>query len=79
MPRHTSLCHILGIIILIVLMHNNSSSFKPKDKSLWLRVNKFKYMALRLKLKGRQDKESLEWMLMSSLIESLLLCRASSV
>ena len=40
-----SLCHILGIRILTVIMHNNSSS-------LWLMVNKLKYKVLRLNLKG---------------------------
>ena len=78
MPARTTLCHILGIRILIV-MRNNSSGFKPKDNSLWLRVNKFKYKALRFKHKGSRDRKLLAWMLMSSSIESLLRCIASSV
>ena len=69
MPAHTSSCHILGTRILIVIMHSNSSNLRSKDNSLQLRVDKFKYMALRLRLKGSQDKKSLAWMLMSSSIK----------
>ena len=45
MPARMSLCHILGIRILIVIMHNNSNSLRFK-------VNKLKYKVLRLRLKG---------------------------
>ena len=72
MPARMSLCHILGIRILTVIMHSNSSNLRSKDNSLRLRVHKFKYKALMLRLKGRQDNKSLAWMLMSSSIESLL-------
>ena len=72
MPTHMSLCCILGTRTLIVTMHNNFSSFKPtdsnlrfKDNSLWLRVNKFKHKALRLRLKGSQDKKLPAWMMKS--------------
>jgi hypothetical protein len=58
MLAHTSSCHTLGIRILIVIMHNNSSS-------LWLKVNKLKYKVLRLRLKGSRDIKLLSWMLMS--------------
>jgi hypothetical protein len=64
MPAHTSLCHTLGIRILTVIMRNNSSHLKSKDNILRLRVDKFKYRALRLRLKGSLDKKSLAWMLM---------------
>ena len=53
-----SLCHILGIRILTVIMHKNSSS-------LWLKVNKLKYKVLKLILKGGRDRKLLAWMLMS--------------
>ena len=62
MPAHTSSCHILGIRILTVVMHINSSS-------LQLRINESKCKDLKLKLKGSQDKKLLAWMLMSSSIE----------
>ena len=75
MPAHMSLCHTLGIRIRTVIMHSNFSSFKPRDSniglkgnSLRLRVNRFKYKVLRLRLKGSQDEKSLAWMLMSSSI-----------
>jgi hypothetical protein len=45
-------------------MRNNSSNLGSKDNSLWLRVNKFKCKALRLRLKGSRDEKSLAWMLM---------------
>ena len=58
MPACTSPCHILGIRILTVIMHNNSSS-------LWLKVNKLKYKVLKLILKGGRDRKLLAWMLMN--------------
>ena len=69
MPAHTSSCYILGIRILTIIMCNNSSNLRSKDNSLPLRVNKFKYKAIRLRLKGSRDKKLLACMLMSSLIE----------
>ena len=69
MPVHTSSCHTLGIRILIVIMCNNSSNLRFKDNSLWLRVNKFKYKALKLRIKSSRHKKSLAWMLMSLSIE----------
>ena len=58
MPARTSLCHILGTRISIIIMHNNFSSFWPRDNnlrsnynSLRLRVNSSKYKALRLRCK----------------------------
>ena len=55
MPAHTNSCHILGIRILTVIMHNNSSS-------LWLRINKSKSKNLKLKLKGsRADMDAEEF------------------
>ena len=62
MPIHTSSCHILGTRILIVIM---LSIFKPKGKCLRLRINKFKYKDLKLRLMGSRDKKLLVWMLMS--------------
>ena len=62
MPAHTSSCHILGIRILTVIMLSN---FRPKGKCLRLRINKFKYKDLKLRLKGSRDKKLLAWMLMS--------------
>ena len=47
-----SSCHTLGIRILTIIMRNNSSNLRSKDNSLPLRVNKFKYKAIRLRLKG---------------------------
>ena len=41
-------------------MFNNFSSFKPKGKCLWFKINKFKYKDLKLKLKGNRDKKLLE-------------------
>ena len=58
MPAHMSSCHILGIRTLIVIMHNNSNS-------LWLRINRFKYKDLKLRLKDSLDKKLLAWMLKS--------------
>ena len=52
MPTHMTSCHTLGIRILIVIMRNNFSNLRFKDNSLRLKVNKFKYKALRLRLKG---------------------------
>ena len=52
MLARTSFCHTLGIRIVTVIMRNNSSNLKSKNNGLWLRVNKFKYKALRLRLKG---------------------------
>ena len=46
MPAHRSSCHILDTRILIVIMHNNSSSLR-------LKVNMLKYKVLRLRLKSR--------------------------
>ena len=69
MPARTSLCHTLGIRTLIVIMRNNSSNLRFKDNSLWLRVNKFKYKALRLRLKDSQDNKLLARTLMSWSIE----------
>ena len=51
MPARMSLCHTLAIRILIVIMRNNSSNLRSKGNSLWLRVNKFKYKALKFKHK----------------------------
>ena len=56
MLARTSLCHTLGIRILTVIMHNNSSNLR-------LKVSKLKYKVLRLK--GSQDRKLLAWMLMS--------------
>jgi hypothetical protein len=63
---HMSFCHILGTRILIVIIHNNFSSFKPKDSNLRfmcnnlrLRVNSFKYKALRLRPKDSRDNKLL--------------------
>jgi hypothetical protein len=63
---HMSFCHILGTRILIVIIHNNFSSFKPKDNNLRfmcnnlrLRVNNFKYKALRLRPKDSRDNKLL--------------------
>jgi hypothetical protein len=58
MPTHMSSCHILGTRILIVIMHNNSSSLR-------FMVNKLKYKVLRLRLKSSRDRKLLAWMLMS--------------
>ena len=69
MPAHMSSCHILGIRILTIIMRNNSSNLRSKDNSLPLRVNKFKYKALKLRIKGSRDKKSLTWMLMNSSME----------
>ena len=69
MPARTSLYHTLGIRILTIIMCNNSSNLRSKDNSLPLRVNKFKYKAIRLRLKGHRDNKSLAWMLMSSSIK----------
>ena len=65
MPTHMSSCHTLGIRILIIIMHYNSSS-------LWLKVNKLKYKDLRLRLMGSRDRKSLAWMLMNLSIGALL-------
>ena len=58
MPAHMSFCHTLGTRILIIIMRNNFTSFRPrdsclrfKDNSLRLRVNSYKYKALRHKSK----------------------------
>ena len=60
-----SSCHILGIRILTVIMLSNFSSFRPKGKCLWLRISKFKYKDLKLRLKGSRDKKLLAWTLIS--------------
>ena len=65
MPAHTSLCYTLVIRILTVIMRNNSSNLRSKVNILRLRVDKFKYRALRLRLKGSRDKKLLAWMLMN--------------
>ena len=65
MPAHMSSCHILGIRILTVIMLSNFSSFKPKSRCLWLKINKFKYKDLKLRLKGSRDSKLSAWMLMS--------------
>jgi hypothetical protein len=59
-------CHILGTRILIIIVHNNFSSFRSrdnnlkfKDNSLKLRVNNFKFMALKLKSKVSRDNKLL--------------------
>ena len=62
MPAHMSFCHILGSRILIVIMYNNFSrdnNLRFKHNSLRLRVNNFKYKALRLKPKFSQDNKLL--------------------
>ena len=69
MPAHMTFYHILGTRILTVVMRNNSSSFMSKDNSLRLRVNKFKYKALRLRLKDSRDNKLLARTLMSWSIE----------
>ena len=46
-------------------MHSNFSSFRPKGKCLWLKINKFKYKGLKLRLKSNRDKKLLAWTLMS--------------
>ena len=68
MPAYTSSCHTQGIRILIVIIRNHLSNLMFKDNSLCLMVNKFKYKALKLRIKGSQDEKSLAWMLMSSSI-----------
>ena len=79
MPEHMSFYHILSTKIVMVIIHNNFSSFRPRDSNLMfkcnnlrLRINSFKYKALRLRFKGSRDKKSLAWMLVSSSIELLL-------
>ena len=52
MQAHMSSCHIRGIRILAVIMLSNFSSFRPKGKCLRLRINKFKYKDLKLRLKA---------------------------
>ena len=66
MPTHTNFYHILGIRILIIIIHSSFSNFRPrgsplrsKDNSVRLRVNKFKFKALRLRLEDSQDNKLL--------------------
>ena len=66
MPAHMSFCYILGTRILIIIMHNNFNSFRPrdnnlgfKDNSLRHRVNSFKYKALRLRSKDSRGNKLL--------------------
>ena len=68
MQAHMSFCHILGtrILILIIIMHNNFNSFRPKDNNLRFkdnslrhRVNSFKYKALRLRSKDSRGNKLL--------------------
>ena len=58
MPAHMSFCYIMGARILVIIMHNSFSNFRPKDNNLRfkcnnlrLRVSSFKYKTLRLKSK----------------------------
>jgi hypothetical protein len=55
---HMSFCHILGIKILTIIVHNSFSNFRPRDNnlkfkgsSISLRVNSTKNKALKLKSK----------------------------
>ena len=66
MPAHMIFCHILGIRIPTIIMHNSFSSFRPKDNNLWfkcnnlrLRVHSFKYKALRLRPMDSRDNKLL--------------------
>jgi len=59
MPAHMSSCHTLCIKILAIMIHGSFSNFRPrgnklksKVNSLWLKVIKFKYKALKLKFKS---------------------------
>ena len=63
MPAHTSSCHTLGIKILITTMFN---SYKFKDNSLRLRVNKLKHKDPKSRPQDNRDRKPLAWMLMNS-------------
>ena len=66
MLAHMSFCHILGTKILIIIIHNSFSNFRPKDNNLRfkcnnlrLRVSSFKYKTLRLKSKDNRGNKLL--------------------
>ena len=63
-------CHTLGIRILITTTFINFKprdiSYKFKDNSLRLNVNKLKHKDLKPRPKDSQDRKPLAWMLMNS-------------
>ena len=51
MLAHMSFCHTLGTRILIIIMHNSFSSFKPRDNNLRFKDNNLRHRVNSFKLR----------------------------